>query len=159
MNVRSWIAWKQIGLHQDFPLGRRLKHRALNKDLALFRKKDLPNDEAALWSKALQYIGKIRNSYFLTPRRIFNVKRYINMEEEGPETVHILSWWPQNKHGVKTARWKLEWLKERFLSAHILVNFCYLVSNFLLWTMADTQLSHSSLFCLFQNRLLRNIFF
>ena len=22
-------------------------------------------------------------------------------EEEGPETVHILSWWPPNKHGVK----------------------------------------------------------
>ena len=21
--------------------------------------------------------------------------------EEGPETEHILSWWPQNKHGVK----------------------------------------------------------
>ena len=47
--------------------------------------------------------------------------------------VHILSWWPQNKHGVKTAWWKWEWLKARFLSAHFLVSFCYLVSNFLLY--------------------------
>ena len=55
----------------------------------------------------------------------------IKPSEEGPETVHILSWWPQNKHGIKTARLKQEWLKERFLSTHFLVTFCYLVSNFL----------------------------
>ena len=33
---------------------------------------------------------------------------------------------------LQYARWKWKWPKEHFLSAHLLVSFCYLVSNFLL---------------------------